>query len=325
MPPWLIPLIMAASSVVKNLVESKAADNALGQITGGFAGAQKTILDSTNKSFEYLDPYIRGGQQDYSDYRHLAKSGYYDTPAPISYQPQAYQNQSVTPTGFDPATMGFGNSYRSMQFQPMGLVSPLALPPMPNLPVYQAPAGSGASGFGSGLMGGGIPGGVGAAAGGAAGGSNGKTGGLFGDLRDSTIDSIEGPFHSVFNLGRNIGTTAADAFRDPAHVALDAGRNGLKTAQDLGGDIGHNLMDIARNPLDIRMHTEDAINTAIGLGKNIGSTLGDAASDTLKTISDTTRDPAHAVAQFGRDVGGTLMQSKRNAQKAWKRTKRLFR
>jgi hypothetical protein len=135
----MFPVMMAAGSLVKHLITSNASDDAMDQLSSGFSDAQKLIQDSTAKSFQYLEPYLKGGQQDYNDYRQLSKSGYYDTPAPISYQPQAYQNQGVAPTGFNPGTMSFGNSYQPMQFQPMGLLSSLALPPT-NLPPSQPAA-----------------------------------------------------------------------------------------------------------------------------------------------------------------------------------------
>lgn len=138
-PIWVLPVITAAGSILKKLINSDANSDSMGALQGGFDQAAKTINDATAKSFEYLDPYLKGGREDYDRYRRLSNGGYYDTPYSGTAQPQAFQNQGVEPGESSREIMSFKSNYQPMQFRPMGLLSSPQLPALPPMQIAQAP------------------------------------------------------------------------------------------------------------------------------------------------------------------------------------------
>lgn len=138
-PVWVVPLIAAAGGIIKSLIESNAQDNAMDALKGGFDQANKTINEANKKAFDMLDPYIKGGKEDYERHRHLSHSGYYDTPYSGTVQPQEFTNQKVQPKTFNRETQSYESSYEPMQFRPMASLSAPSLPKPPSAPKTSAP------------------------------------------------------------------------------------------------------------------------------------------------------------------------------------------
>lgn len=312
MNPWLLMMLASAG---KGLLGNSANNQATGIQMNALKNGMGAIQNAGNQGLMAQYPFMQHAGEDFNQQRGMVNSGYYDTPYGKSFTPQQFKPGGFS---FQPGQQGASfapQSFSRDSFTPQALPQKPVFPYNPGTPPM--PLGQPGGGDWSTSGGGGNNSII-------SGSMQDKIGQLLKALGVSTRDSIEGPVHSVMNLGRNIADTASDAIRDPAHIVAQGARDGVHTVADLGRNTTHGLMGVARHPLDVIQHTRDAINASLGLGKDIGSTASNAVDGTLDMVSDITRDPLHATAQFGRDVGGTIGQTGRNAKKVYKSIKGLF-
>lgn len=107
---------------------------------GGLGDASGIVKDATKQAMGLLQPYIKGGEQDYGNYRDKVNSGYYNTPFAGVFNPQqAPQQQGFKPT-WNPETQSFSSNRQPYNPAQMGPVSQQALPQWNRLQPLPLPA-----------------------------------------------------------------------------------------------------------------------------------------------------------------------------------------
>lgn len=123
----------AAAAFLQWLAGQSANSTAVNTGLASLNQAQGAIQGAADKSIALQQPYTQNAGADYSRLRGLVQSGYFQTPYGQSFNPQ--QNR---PNGFTMNPSQGMASFNPQSFQ-TNSYTPQGLPPMPNLPAYQAP------------------------------------------------------------------------------------------------------------------------------------------------------------------------------------------
>ena len=131
---------MALQKFMEYMSGASGINNAAGQAMGGLDGASQTVREATKQAMGFLQPYIQGGKEDYSNYRDKVNSGYYNTPFAGVFNPQqAPKQQGYKPT-WNQETQSFESNRQPYNPAQMGPIQQQGLPQWTPKPQAQAPA-----------------------------------------------------------------------------------------------------------------------------------------------------------------------------------------